>query len=88
MEVTFETGKKEQVDVSRILERADLGTTFLSGKLDSLFIGFQDMVDMEILNDAELLENVRKRFFKDLIFTYVGPTLLVVNPFKKMPFMG
>lgn len=46
------------------------------------------MVDMEILNDAELLENVRKRFFKDLIFTYVGPTLLVVNPFKKMPLMG
>jgi len=39
---------------------------------------------MEVLNDAELLENVRKRFMKDLIFTYVGPTLLVVNPFKKI----
>lgn len=40
---------------------------------------------MEVLNDAELLENVRKRYFLDLIMTYVGPTLLVVNPFKKMP---
>ena len=42
------------------------------------------MVDMEVLNDAELMENVRKRFMKDLIFTFVGPTLLVVNPFKSI----
>jgi myosin heavy subunit len=46
------------------------------------------MVNMETLNDAELLENVGKRFLKDLIFTYVGPTLLVVNPFKKIPSMA
>lgn len=45
------------------------------------------MVNMEVLNDAELMENVRKRFMQDIIFTYVGPTLLVVNPFKKMSFM-
>ncbi len=42
------------------------------------------MVNMEILNDAELMENVRKRFMCDKIQTYVGPTLLVVNPFKKI----
>lgn len=46
--------------------------------------GFNDMVNMEVLNDAELLENVRMRFMKDLINTFVGPTLLVVNPFKKL----
>ena len=40
------------------------------------------MVDMETLNDAELLNNIIIRFSLDLIFTYVGPTLLVVNPFK------
>jgi myosin heavy subunit len=45
------------------------------------------MVNMEVLNDAELMENVRKRFARDLIFTYVGPTLLVVNPFKKIEVM-
>jgi myosin heavy subunit len=39
------------------------------------------MVNMEVLNDAELLENVRKRFNHNLIYTYVGPTLLVINPF-------
>ncbi len=40
------------------------------------------MVNMEILNDAELLYNLKLRFSLDLFMTYVGPTLLVVNPFK------
>lgn len=37
---------------------------------------------METLNDAELLQNLILRFRVDEIFTYVGPTLLVMNPFK------
>lgn len=48
----------------------------------SNYNGFEDMVNMETLNDAELLNNIIVRFSQDLIFTYVGPTLLVVNPFK------
>ena len=43
------------------------------------------MVNLEILNDAELLLNCRCRFEKSLIFTYVGPTLLVTNPFQNVP---
>jgi myosin-5 len=43
------------------------------------------MVDMEILNDAELLQNIRFRYKLNLICTYVGPTLLVVNPFQPVP---
>ena len=43
------------------------------------------MVDMEFLNDAELLENLRCRFTKNITQTYVGPTLLVVNPYKEIP---
>lgn len=39
------------------------------------------MVDMENLSDAELLYNVALRFKKNLIFTYVGQTLLVLNPY-------
>ena len=42
------------------------------------------MVDMDILNDAELLVNIKKRFMSRNIFTYVGPTLLVVNPYYKI----
>ncbi len=46
--------------------------------------GFDDMVNMEIINDAELLVNLAIRYKKHLIFTYVGPTLLAVNPFQKL----
>ena len=45
---------------------------------------FEDMVDMECLNDAELCENLRIRYEQDEIFTYVGLTLLVVNPYRKI----
>ena len=47
--------------------------------------GFLDMVEMENLSEAELLYNLALRFQKDLIFTYVGPTLIVMNPFKQIP---
>ena len=47
--------------------------------------GFSDMVEMENLSEAELLYNLALRFQKDLIFTYVGPTLIVMNPFKPIP---
>lgn len=43
------------------------------------------MVNMEIINDAELLMNIAGRYKLNLIFTYVGPTLLVVNPFQSIP---
>ena len=43
-----------------------------------------DLVNLDNLNDAELLENLRIRFLKDITQTYVGPTLLVVNPYKKI----
>lgn len=45
-------------------------------------IGFEDMVNMDVLNEAEVLNNLKTRYKKDLIFTYIGPTLLVINPYK------
>ncbi|KAL4471689.1 hypothetical protein ABPG74_008582 [Tetrahymena malaccensis] len=45
----------------------------------------EDMVNMKILNDAELVINIQKRYLNNKIFTYVGPTLLVVNPFQYIP---
>ena len=41
-----------------------------------------DMVNLQCLNDAELLLNLQLRFKQKKIFTYVGPTLLVVNPYQ------
>jgi myosin heavy subunit len=46
--------------------------------------GFEDMVNMEFLNEAELLHNVKMRFEKNKIFTYVGPTLLAINPYMQI----
>lgn len=45
------------------------------------------MVDMESLSEAELLYNLAFRFQKKMIFTYVGPTLIVLNPFEKVDFL-
>ncbi len=40
------------------------------------------MIDMDILNEAELLGNLDSRWsIEHKIYTFVGPTLLVINPF-------
>ena len=36
------------------------------------------------LSDATLLHNTRMRYLRDEIYTYVGPILVSVNPFKCM----
>jgi len=40
------------------------------------------MVEIDELNNATLLYNLFKRYEKDEIYTYVGPILLAMNPFK------
>lgn len=40
------------------------------------------MVSMAVLNEAEILTNVQLRFSQDNIFSYIGPTLIVMNPYK------
>ena len=44
--------------------------------------GIADMVEIDQLNAASLLFNLGSRYKKDEIFTYVGPILLVLNPFR------
>ncbi|KRX01847.1 P-loop containing nucleoside triphosphate hydrolase [Pseudocohnilembus persalinus] len=48
-------------------------------------ITYEDMVDMEILNEPEILQNIKKHYKKDKIFTKIGPTLIVMNPYKYIP---
>lgn len=80
----------KKADVIHTLEGGEIetktvsyATLFLTN--DSSAQGFNDMVDMENLNEAELLYNIQRRYEKNAIFTYVGPTLLVVNPYQKIP---
>ena len=46
--------------------------------------GIQDMIEIDELNHATILWNLHQRYFTDDIYTYVGPTLLAVNPFTNM----
>ena len=42
------------------------------------------MVNLEYPNNPEILENINLRFKKQQIYTWVGPNLLVVNPYKPL----
>ena len=47
--------------------------------------GIPDMVEIDELNKASLLYNLATRYKRDEIYTYVGPIILVLNPFKAIP---
>lgn len=47
-------------------------------------LGIADMVEIDELNHATLLYNLYMRYAKDEIYTYVGPILLAMNPFKNL----
>ena len=38
------------------------------------------------IQESEIVDNLKKRFMDDWIFTYIGPVLISVNPFKKMKY--
>jgi len=44
-----------------------------------------DMVKLGDLHDAAMLHNLRLRFYNDDIFTYIGPILVALNPYKRIP---
>ena len=46
--------------------------------------GLPDMVEIDELNLATLMQNLAARYAKDEIYTYVGPIILAMNPFKNM----
>ncbi|CAI5798512.1 unconventional myosin-Ie-like isoform X1 [Podarcis lilfordi] len=48
--------------------------------------GVDDMVLLSKINEDAIVENLKKRFMDDYIFTYIGPVLISVNPFKQLPY--
>jgi myosin heavy subunit len=42
------------------------------------------MIHLYVLNVPEILYNLQIRYQKDVIYTYIGPTLIVINPYKKL----
>ncbi|XP_075037418.1 unconventional myosin-XV [Mixophyes fleayi] len=50
--------------------------------------GTQDMTQMEDLQEASVLNNLRKRFDRELIYTYIGSILLSLNPYRMLNMYG
>ncbi|XP_047447962.1 unconventional myosin-Ih [Mugil cephalus] len=47
-------------------------------------VGIQDFVLLDETTEAAFLNNLKKRFSKDLIYTYIGTLLVSVNPYKEL----
>lgn len=51
--------------------------------------GVQDFVLLEDFRSEEaFVDNLRKRFTENLIYTYIGPVLVSVNPYKNLDIYG
>ncbi|KAJ8287983.1 hypothetical protein COCON_G00006420 [Conger conger] len=48
--------------------------------------GVDDMVLLSKINEEAITDNLKKRYNDDYIFTYIGPVLISVNPFKQLPY--
>ncbi|XP_045467854.1 myosin heavy chain 95F isoform X3 [Harmonia axyridis] len=46
---------------------------------------FDDNCEMMFLNEGSLLNNIRTRYYKNKIYTYVANILIAVNPYKEIP---
>lgn len=55
--------------------------------INEINIDINDMAQAEDINDIDLLNNLKNRFFRDEIFTNVGSTLIIVNPYKNIPYL-
>ncbi|XP_010900764.2 unconventional myosin-Ib isoform X2 [Esox lucius] len=52
--------------------------------LDNM-IGVGDMVLLEPLNENSFIENLRKRFDHNEIYTYIGSVVISMNPYRSLP---
>eukprot|EP00054_Salpingoeca_dolichothecata_P025400 m.177618 g.177618 ORF g.177618 m.177618 type:complete len:1031 (-) comp25343_c1_seq7:140-3232(-) len=48
--------------------------------------GVEDMVLIPKISDDAIAENLKRRIMDDFIYTYIGPVLISVNPFKQMTY--
>jgi myosin-1 len=44
--------------------------------------GIDDMVMLTKISNEGIVENLKKRYEKDIIYTYIGHVLISMNPFK------
>ncbi len=57
------------------------------GKLPStLCLLIFEQVLLSKVQDSQIVENLQRRYMSDLIYTYIGPVLIAVNPYKSLPY--
>jgi len=44
-----------------------------------------NLVDLPFLNEPEILFCLKRRFYKDIIYTYTGKILISINPLREIP---
>ncbi|KAG7274689.1 hypothetical protein CRUP_021130 [Coryphaenoides rupestris] len=47
-------------------------------------VGIQDFVLLDETTEVAFMDNLKKRFSKDLIYTYIGTLVVSVNPYKEL----
>ncbi|RXN01564.1 Unconventional myosin-Id [Acipenser ruthenus] len=57
-------------------------------ELDSLEFGKSDFVLLDEVNMEQFLDNLKLRFEKDRIYTYIGEVVVSMNPYKQMDIFG
>ncbi|OAY54964.1 myosin-2 isoform X2 [Manihot esculenta] len=50
--------------------------------------GVDDLIKLSYLNEPSVFHNLKCRYSQDMIYSKAGPALIVVNPFKAVPFYG
>jgi myosin-1 len=51
-------------------------------------VGVEDLVMLTTISDKAIVENLKLRFARDLIYTSIGSVLISVNPFKRIQQYG
>ena len=44
-----------------------------------------DLVDRDDISEEAIMEELRRRFMEDIIYSSIGPIIIAVNPYKSMP---
>uniref|UniRef100_A0A2K5CKB6 Myosin IC n=1 Tax=Aotus nancymaae TaxID=37293 RepID=A0A2K5CKB6_AOTNA len=70
---------------ARALGSDGVRVTMESGLTARDRVGVQDFVLLEnFTSEAAFIENLRRRFRENLIYTYIGPVLVSVNPYRDL----
>ncbi|KAD5317633.1 hypothetical protein E3N88_17579 [Mikania micrantha] len=84
-EITGFAGKHVQVVTEFGKQILAFAEKLLLRDADADYGGVDDMTKLAYLNEPGVLDNLKKRYALNEIYTYTGSILIAVNPFTKLP---